>query len=163
VPKASSDADLSARTATATAASTFLDLHGPNDACLSPEQEDWVAVKSRAMHCRCLGDAPQNLQWRLMHCRCLGDAPQNLQWRLMRKWQNYALPDERRRIEEQRAQLGLEPWLWGAVVRAPGVGTEVGELPYTAAPQAGGSGGVLGYGMHAQGVPMGDSRAHFPK
>jgi hypothetical protein len=23
---------------------------------------------------------------------------------------------------------GLEPWLWGAVVRAPGVGTEVGEL-----------------------------------
>jgi hypothetical protein len=26
-------------------------------------------------------------------------------------------------------------WLWGAVVRAPGTGTEVGELQYTAAPQ----------------------------
>ena len=26
-------------------------------------------------------------------------------------------------------------WLWGAVVRAPGAGTEVGELQYTAAPQ----------------------------
>jgi hypothetical protein len=35
--------------------------------------------------------------------------------------------------------------LWGAVVRAPGVGTEVDELQYTAAPQVGGSGGVLGY------------------
>jgi hypothetical protein len=72
------------------------------------------------------------------------------------KWQNYALPDERRRIGEQRAQGGLEPWLWGAVVRAPGVGTEVGELQYTAVPQVDGSGGVLGYGLHAQGVPMGD-------
>ena len=49
-----------------------------------------------------------------------------------------------------------EPWLWGAVVRAPGVGTEVGELQYTAVPQVDGSGGVLGYGLHAQGVPMGD-------
>jgi hypothetical protein len=39
------------------------------------------------------------------------------------KWQSYALPDERRRIGEQRAQGGgggwVEPWLWGAVVRAP--------------------------------------------
>jgi hypothetical protein len=39
------------------------------------------------------------------------------------------------RIGEQRAQLGLEPWLWGAAVRAPGVGTEVGELQYTTVPQ----------------------------
>ena len=39
-------------------------------------------------------------------------------------------------------------------MRAPGVGTEVGELQYTAVPQVGGSGGVLGYGLHAQGVPM---------
>jgi hypothetical protein len=42
------------------------------------------------------------------------------------------------------------------VVRAQGVGAEVGELQYAAAPQVGGgSGGVLGYGLHAQGVPMG--------
>jgi hypothetical protein len=43
------------------------------------------------------------------------------------KWLNYALPDARRRNGDPRAQGGLEPWLWGAVVRAPGVGTEVGE------------------------------------
>jgi hypothetical protein len=47
-------------------------------------------------------------------------------------------------VSRQRAQQGLGPWLWGAVVRAPGVGAEVGELQYTAAPQVGGSGGVLG-------------------
>jgi hypothetical protein len=32
----------------------------------------------------------------------------------------------------------------------------VGELQYTAAPQVDGSGGVLGYGLHAQGVLMED-------
>ena len=29
------------------------------------------------------------------------------------KWQNYALPNERRMIGEQRARQGLKPWLWG--------------------------------------------------
>ena len=50
------------------------------------------------------------------------------------KWQNYAVPGERRRIGMQRAQQGLEPWLWGAVVRAPGVGAVEGKLQYTAVP-----------------------------
>jgi hypothetical protein len=76
------------------------------------------------------------------------------------KWHNYTLPDERRMIGEKRAQLGLDPWLWGAVVRAPGVGAlelrwaNCGTQP--AAPQVGGSGGVLGYGLHAQVVPIED-------
>ena len=71
------------------------------------------------------------------------------------KWLTWAAPDVRRRVVAEREEAGLPPWAWGAALVKDGerrfatAGGQDGEL------QEGGW-RVCGYGLHIQGVPVGE-------
>ena len=71
------------------------------------------------------------------------------------KWLTWAAPDVRRRVVAEREEAGLPPWAWGAALvkgaerRFAVAGGRDGEVQE-------GDWRVCGYGVHIQGVPVGE-------